>query len=235
MVKFRHLNLADEFSLREPMDIIFCRNVLIYFSKETQNKVIYKLCQNLKPGGFLFLGHSEVIDCQYFPLISSAPAVYKKWQHNSYYKKWRYSLLQYIMENDSSINSAMVMHDRDFIKFRELIYDICGINLTVVKKTMLASRLRKRLRALGIESYEQYYDYVSSEKGLENECVYMLDAISTNKTDFFREPKHFDYLTNFALPSLINSGRWSPGMTINIWSAGCSSGEEPYYHCNDRC
>ncbi len=132
------------------------------------------------------------------------------------------------MENDSSINSAMVMHDRDFIKFRELIYDICGINLTVVKKTMLASRLRKRLRALGIESYEQYYDYVSSEKGLENECVYMLDAISTNKTDFFREPKHFDYLTNFALPSLINSGRWSPGMTINIWSAGCSSGEEPY-------
>jgi chemotaxis protein methyltransferase CheR len=130
--------------------------------------------------------------------------------------------------NDSSINLTTTMHNRDFRKFRELIYDICGINLTEVKKTMLASRLRKRLRALGIESYEEYYNYVSSEKGFENECVYMLDAVSTNKTDFFREPKHFDYLINFALPSLVNSGRWSPGRTINIWSAGCSSGEEPY-------
>ncbi|MBN1907814.1 MAG: protein-glutamate O-methyltransferase [Deltaproteobacteria bacterium] len=129
---------------------------------------------------------------------------------------------------DSSINSAMTMQDRDFRKFRELIYDICGINLTVVKKTMLASRLRKRLRVLGIESYEQYYDYVSSEKGFENECVYMLDAVSTNKTDFFREPKHFDYLMNYALPSLINAGQWGTGRPINIWSAGCSSGEEPY-------
>jgi chemotaxis protein methyltransferase CheR len=130
--------------------------------------------------------------------------------------------------NDSSVTTTITMHDRDFRKFRELIYDICGINLTEVKKTMLASRLRKRLRELGIESYEQYYDYVSSERGLQNECVYMLDAVSTNKTDFFREPKHFDFMTNSALPSLINTGRWSPGRTINIWSAGCSSGEEPY-------
>jgi chemotaxis protein methyltransferase CheR len=122
----------------------------------------------------------------------------------------------------------MTMHDRDFRRFRELIYNICGINLTEVKKTMLASRLRKRLRALGIESFEQYYNYVSSEKGFNDECVYMLDAVSTNKTDFFREPKHFDYLKNHALPSLISAGRWGQGRNINIWSAGCSSGEEPY-------
>jgi chemotaxis protein methyltransferase CheR len=77
-VRFRHLNLMDNFKLRQPMDIIFCRNVLIYFSKETQDGVILRLCQNLKPGGFLFLGHSEVINCQDFPLISTAPAVYKK-------------------------------------------------------------------------------------------------------------------------------------------------------------
>jgi chemotaxis protein methyltransferase CheR len=129
---------------------------------------------------------------------------------------------------DSSLNYTTTMHDRDFRKFRALIYDICGINLTEVKKTMLASRLRKRLKILGIESFEQYYDYVSSDKGLEDECIYMLDAVSTNKTDFFREPKHFEHLTNITLPSLINTGRWIPGKTINIWSAGCSSGEEPY-------
>jgi chemotaxis protein methyltransferase CheR len=130
--------------------------------------------------------------------------------------------------NEISLNLATTMHDRDFRKFRELIYDICGINLTEVKKTMLASRLKKRLRILGIESFEQYYDYVSSEKGFKDEGVYMLDAVSTNKTDFFREPKHFEYLTNNALPILINTGRWSTGRVINIWSAGCSSGEEPY-------
>ncbi|MBN1907806.1 MAG: chemotaxis protein CheR [Deltaproteobacteria bacterium] len=77
-VKFRHLNLMENFNLRQPMDIIFCRNVLIYFSKDTQDGVILRLCQNLKPGGFLFLGHSEVINCQNFPLVSMAPAVYKK-------------------------------------------------------------------------------------------------------------------------------------------------------------
>jgi chemotaxis protein methyltransferase CheR len=78
MVRFRHLNLMDNFNLRQPMDIIFCRNVLIYFSKDTQDGVILRLCQNLKPGGFLFLGHSEVLNSQDFPLVSTAPAVYKK-------------------------------------------------------------------------------------------------------------------------------------------------------------
>lgn len=77
-VRFRHLNLMDNFNLRQPMDIIFCRNVLIYFSKETQESVILRLCRNLKPGGFLFMGHSEVLNCNNFPLVSTAPAVYKR-------------------------------------------------------------------------------------------------------------------------------------------------------------
>jgi chemotaxis protein methyltransferase CheR len=77
-VRFRHLNLIDDFNLRQQMDIIFCRNVLIYFSSEIQDRVILKLCHNLKLGGFLFMGHSEVLNCNNFPLISMAPAVYKK-------------------------------------------------------------------------------------------------------------------------------------------------------------
>jgi chemotaxis protein methyltransferase CheR len=78
-VSFRHLNLMDnDFRLREPMDIIFCRNVIIYFDKETQNELITKLCRHLKPGGYLFMGHSEVLDCRNFPLVSIAPSVYKK-------------------------------------------------------------------------------------------------------------------------------------------------------------
>ena len=120
------------------------------------------------------------------------------------------------------------MPDRDFRRFRDLIYEECGINLVPAKKTMLACRLRKRLRALGMDSFGQYYEYVSSGKGRTGERVHMLDAVSTNKTDFFRESKHFDFLMKEALPTLMQSGRWRPGNRINVWSAGCSSGEEPY-------
>lgn len=78
-VRFRRLNLMDDdFRLRERMDIIFCRNVIIYFNKTIQYELIIKLCKNLKKGGYLFMGHSEVLDCHSLPLISVAPAVYKK-------------------------------------------------------------------------------------------------------------------------------------------------------------
>lgn len=121
-----------------------------------------------------------------------------------------------------------LMPDRDFNRFRELIYRQCGINLTKAKKTMLSARLRKRLRFLKMESFKQYYDYVSSVKDGAIELVHMLDAVSTNKTDFFREPKHFDFLMEEALPYMIRSGKWRSGRSLNVWSAGCSSGEEPY-------
>jgi chemotaxis protein methyltransferase CheR len=78
-VKFRQLNLMDnDFQLREPMDIIFCRNVIIYFDKKTQDDLILRLCNHLRPGGYLFMGHSEVLHCTDLPLESTAPAVYRK-------------------------------------------------------------------------------------------------------------------------------------------------------------
>lgn len=78
-VRFRQLNLMDnDFKLREPMDIIFCRNVIIYFDKKTQDVLIQRLCKHLRPGGYLFMGHSEVLNCADIPLISTAPAVYRK-------------------------------------------------------------------------------------------------------------------------------------------------------------
>jgi chemotaxis protein methyltransferase CheR len=120
------------------------------------------------------------------------------------------------------------MTDADFRKFRELVYRECGINLVPAKKTMLAGRLRKRLRELGVESFRKYYEYVSGEGGRAGEIVRMLDVVSTNKTDFFREPGHFDALKDGVLPELVRSGRWRPGRRLNIWSAGCSSGQEPY-------
>ncbi len=125
-------------------------------------------------------------------------------------------------------NSGTVMPDGEFQRFRGYIYDKCGVNLTSVKKTMLTLRLFKRMRALGISSFGGYYDYVLSPKGQEEELIHMIDVVTTNKTDFFREPKHFDFLSQTALPALLQNGRLAKTGKLSIWSAGCSSGEEPY-------
>ena len=78
-VIFRKLNLMiNDFGIRDQMDIIFCRNVMIYFDKPTQDRVILKLCRQLRPGGYLFMGHSEVLKCDKLPLIQSASSVYIK-------------------------------------------------------------------------------------------------------------------------------------------------------------
>jgi chemotaxis protein methyltransferase CheR len=89
---------------------------------------------------------------------------------------------------------------------------------------MLESRLNKRLRALRLTTFEDYLRLVTSKEGVESELVNMIDVVTTNKTDFFREPHHFDFLKEALLPQLINSGQ----RNLKIWSSACSSGEEPY-------
>jgi len=111
--------------------------------------------------------------------------------------------------------------DAEFERFRALIYRESGISLNDSKRTLLVSRLSKRLRALRVESFQAYYDRVT-EGGDGEEFVRMLDMISTNKTDFFREPQHFDFLRERILPEL------SKVKQVRIWSSACSSGEEPY-------
>jgi len=114
---------------------------------------------------------------------------------------------------------------RDFHRLSHFIYDTCGIKMPDVKMTMLEARLQKRLRALNIPSFSAYIDFLFSAQGMEQELVQMLDVVTTNKTDFFREPDHFQFLTQRVLPE------WSerhPGARLSLWSAGCSTGEEPY-------
>lgn len=121
---------------------------------------------------------------------------------------------------------ADILTDKDFIRLREFIYAQCGIRITEAKKTMLQTRLHKRLRSLEMPSFSKYCDYLFSERGTEEELVEMINVVTTNKTDFFREPAHFDYLATTALPLL--SPHNDHGRTITVWSAGCSTGEEPY-------
>jgi chemotaxis protein methyltransferase CheR len=119
-----------------------------------------------------------------------------------------------------------VMSQEDFKKLSSFIYQEYGIKMPDVKKTMLQSRLHKRLRELNMISYKDYVNYVFSKEGQQSEIIHMIDMVSTNKTDFFREPVHFDYLHSHVLPDLLQSGR--SNRNLKIWSAGCSSGEEPY-------
>ena len=109
----------------------------------------------------------------------------------------------------------------EFQRFRTLIYDESGISLGEQKKTLLASRLAKRMRALDLATFSEYYAKVTQDPTRE-EFTRMLDLISTNKTDFFREPKHFDFLRERIIPELEDTKR------IRIWSSACSTGEEPY-------
>lgn len=120
---------------------------------------------------------------------------------------------------DESISS------RDYTRLCNLIYEQAGIHLGSDKKTMLEVRIKRRLHHLKMHSYGQYCDFLFDHKGMREELVHLIDVVTTNKTDFFREPGHFDYMTQKALPDLTlrNEGR-----PIFLWSAACSTGEEPY-------
>ncbi len=117
------------------------------------------------------------------------------------------------------------MSTKEFEKLSSFIYRETGIKMPPVKITMLQSRLQKRLRHLKIKTFSEYIDHVFGENGADTEIIHMIDVVSTNKTDFFREPIHFEYLAENILPELYEEIGSRP---LKIWSAGCSSGEEAY-------
>lgn len=116
--------------------------------------------------------------------------------------------------------------DADFVRFQRLIENESGIHLPLTKKPLLLGRLSRRLRELRLPGLPEYYEQVIADR---DECTRMIDCISTNETHFFREPVHFDFLLSRVFPQWIAQA--SAGIRpreIRVWSAGCSSGEEPY-------
>lgn len=122
--------------------------------------------------------------------------------------------------------AVTAVSDGEFELFQRLIHAEAGIWLAPVKKALLVGRLARRLRELGVASYRDYYERVREDPA---EKVRMLDAICTNETHFFREPRHFEFLQERVFPALredAEAGRRP--RRIRVWSAACSSGEEPY-------
>ena len=123
----------------------------------------------------------------------------------------------------------MALSDRQFSQLSAFIRERAGIKMSDVKRTMLEGRLQKRLRALGMSSHDEYCNFVFSEAGQKQELIHMIDVVTTNKTDFFREPSHFDYLSKVVVPAMTERhGLGGRNNKFKIWSAGCSTGEEPY-------
>ncbi len=128
-------------------------------------------------------------------------------------------------ENQAFEHSIVGMSSREFAGLSRFIYEQCGIKMPEAKKTMLEGRLQKRLRSLGMKNFTDYTDYLFSPQGYDQELVQMIDLVTTNKTDFFREPDHFDYLRDRVLPEWRDKYK---SRRLQVWSAGCSTGQEPY-------
>jgi chemotaxis protein methyltransferase CheR len=118
--------------------------------------------------------------------------------------------------------------EREFKELRELILRETGICLKNSKQALVASRLGKRLRHYNFQTYGEYYRYLVQQPPGSNEHWELANCITTNKTDFFREPHHFDFLREQVLPELRERCAQGAPRQLRIWSAACSSGEEPY-------
>ncbi|CAK0764587.1 Chemotaxis protein methyltransferase [Gammaproteobacteria bacterium] len=132
-----------------------------------------------------------------------------------------------VIDMAESIFDAPRLKPREFQRLAVLIEGRVGIRMPPNKQTMLEGRLRQRLRERGMDDFDQYCRFLFEEGGLDEELSDLIDAVTTNKTEFFREPRHFDFLITTALPALTRRG---VGVTrpLRVWSAGCSSGAEPY-------
>ncbi len=114
-----------------------------------------------------------------------------------------------------------VLNDQEFVQFCGLIYRIAGISMSAAKKPLVSSRLAKRVKFHKLASYGDYYRMITSATG-RDELQIAVDSLTTNETHFFREPKHFDFLRQRVIPAR------QTGRGLRVWSAACSSGEEPY-------
>ncbi len=126
---------------------------------------------------------------------------------------------------DGGLTGGFQLTEAQFSKLASLVYRLCGIHLGEGKRELLRARLAKRLRATGCRDVQEYIERLEGDRS-GHELVCFLDVITTNKTDFFREPKHFEFLVDDVLPKLDKLCHGNE--PLRIWSAACSTGEEPY-------
>ena len=126
------------------------------------------------------------------------------------------------------VGRTAALSDRDLRRVSEYIGAEVGIQLPPAKRSLVEGRLGKRLRRLGFSDFTAYLDHALDAPEGTTERIHLVDAITTNKTEFFREPQHFGYLVEHVLPEFERAQPLTAGRELAVWSAGCSTGEEPY-------
>lgn len=132
------------------------------------------------------------------------------------------------VRNEHAVDNAereFAFSDADFRGLAQAAYEQAGIALTDSKRNLIYSRLSRRLRALGLETFREYREYLA---GNVSESESFINAISTNLTKFFREPHHFDHFRTHIVAPFVQGREGAVGRRLRVWSAGCSTGEEPY-------
>jgi len=125
------------------------------------------------------------------------------------------------------VHGIMAISNREFTMIRDLVYDRFGIHLTEQKKSLVVSRLQKLLRTTGFENFKDYHNHLLTDK--TNKALdQLINRITTNYSYFNREKDHFDFFTQNALPEISTNLKNRNSYEIRLWSAGCSTGEEPY-------
>ncbi len=119
----------------------------------------------------------------------------------------------------TSVLGVPVLQEAEYRRFQQMIFEAAGIHMSPAKRSLVAGRLAKRVKALGLASYGAYFAVLERDSAERQQAV---DLLTTNETYFFREPKHFEFLREQILPAR------PPGQEFRVWSAACSSGEEPY-------
>jgi chemotaxis protein methyltransferase CheR len=117
---------------------------------------------------------------------------------------------------------------QDFRRLAKFIQGYSGIKMPATKQTMVEGRLRKRVGAVGLGNFAEYCRFLFDEGGLETEAIHLIDFVTTNKTEFFREPDHFKFMADVALPRLLSERRAGSHTLIKAWSTASSIGAEPY-------
>ena len=127
------------------------------------------------------------------------------------------------MNNSKFFLKKISLSEEEFVKLRELVFKVSGISLADTKKELVISRFSKRVKALNLNSFSEYHSLLVSPSGF-SEVQNFINSITTNKTDFFREPHHFDFIVSTFIPEIALKKK----REVRVWSAGCSTGEEPY-------
>lgn len=130
--------------------------------------------------------------------------------------------------NLTSLSAQLEMTDDEYRLLRNLVYEECGIRLNDEKKSFLMSRALRRMNALKVTSYYRYFKLLTGQGGKSQELLAFLDALTINETSFFRNRPQMDLFAKKVLPEIIAKKRASKDFTLRLWSAGCSTGQEPY-------